>query len=98
PDLERRRCKYIGLGTDLVFDAFKFYILDTPAGIMQVHGYPYSEKASTFILEMHEGGGGRAGPAGGPAATLAPGPSDEPSIELIRGLCPDVLGGPSVGK
>src|ERR1017187_3540446 len=50
PDLERRRCKYIWLGTDLVFDAFKFYILDTPAGIMQVHGYPYSEKASTFIL------------------------------------------------
>src|ERR1700733_15011586 len=35
PDLERRRAKYIWLGTDLVFDAFKFYILDTPAGIMQ---------------------------------------------------------------
>jgi len=54
PDLEQRRCKYIWLGTDLVFDAFKFYILDTPAGIMQVHGYPYSERASTFILEMHD--------------------------------------------
>src|SRR6266576_3677146 len=54
PDLEQRRCKYIWLGTDLVFDAFKFYILDTPAGIMQVHGYPYSQRASTFILEMHD--------------------------------------------
>ena len=61
PDLERRRCKYIWLGTDLVFDAFKFYILDTPAGIMQVHGYPYSERASTFILEMHEDVWQRAG-------------------------------------
>ena len=46
---------------DKVFDAFKFYILDTPAGIMQVHGYPYSEQASTFILEMHEDVWRRAG-------------------------------------
>ena len=61
PDLERRRSRYIWLGTDLVFDAFKFYILDTPAGVMQVHGYPYSEHASTFILEMHEDVWRRAG-------------------------------------
>ena len=26
PDLEVRRCKYMWLGTDLVFDAFKFYV------------------------------------------------------------------------
>jgi anthraniloyl-CoA monooxygenase len=96
PDLERRRSQYIWLGTDLVFDAFKFYILDTPAGIMQVHGYPYSEQASTFILEMHEDVWRRAGfadiapkiPEG-----LAPGQSDEASIELIRGLCADMLDG-----
>jgi anthraniloyl-CoA monooxygenase len=54
PDLEKRRCKYIWLGTDLVLDAFKFHVLDTPAGIMQVHGYPYSAEASTIILEMAE--------------------------------------------
>ncbi len=96
PDLERRRCRYIWLGTDLVFDAFKFYILDTQAGIMQVHGYPYSDRASTFILEMHEDVWQRAGfgeIAG--RGDLAPGQSDEASIELIRGLCADVLGGPS---
>ena len=95
PDLEQRRCKYIWLGTDLVFDAFKFYILDTPAGIMQVHGYPYSEQASTFILEMHEDVWRRAGfgPPAERAAGLPPGQSDEASIELIRGLCADVLGG-----
>ncbi len=72
PDLEQRRCKYIWLGTDLVFDAFKFYVLDTPAGIMQVHGYPYSDRASTFILEMHEDVWQRAGfgdvAASGPGA------------------------------
>jgi anthraniloyl-CoA monooxygenase len=91
PSLEKRRCKYIWLGTDLVFDAFKFYVLDTPAGVMQVHGYPYSDKASTFILEMHEDVWARAGftePAG-----LVPGQSDEASIERIRGLCADLLGG-----
>jgi anthraniloyl-CoA monooxygenase len=94
PDIERRRGKYIWLGTDLVFDAFKFYILDTPAGIMQVHGYPYSDRASTFILEMHEDVWRRAGFT--EAADLAPGQSDEVSIELIRELCADMLGGHSL--
>ena len=93
PDLERRRCRYIWLGTDLVFDAFKFYILDTPAGVMQVHGYPYSDHASTFILEMHEDVWRRAGFAALAAGNLAPGQSDERSIERIRGLCADVLDG-----
>jgi anthraniloyl-CoA monooxygenase len=90
PSVETRRCKYIWLGTDLVFDAFKFYILDTPAGIMQVHGYPYSRDASTFILEMHDDVWERAGfeaPSG-----LLPGQSDEKSIARIRELCADVLG------
>ena len=98
PDLEQRRCKYIWLGTDLVFDAFKFYILDTPAGIMQVHGYPYSERASTFILEMHEDVWHRAGFGSVAAEGLAPGRSDEASIEMIRDLCADVLGRPGVGR
>ena len=33
------------LGTDLVFDAFKFYVCETPYGVMQVHGYPYDARA-----------------------------------------------------
>jgi anthraniloyl-CoA monooxygenase len=101
PDLERRRSQYIWLGTDLVFDAFKFYILDTPAGIMQVHGYPYSEQASTFIVEMHEDVWRRAGFADIVPKTpegLAPGQSDEASIELIRDLCAGMLDGPGGGQ
>jgi anthraniloyl-CoA monooxygenase len=93
PSVERRRCRYIWLGTDLVFDAFKFDILDTPAGIMQVHGYPYSENASTLILEMHEEVWRRAGFGDVAAEDLAPGQSDEASIELIRELCAGMLGG-----
>jgi len=93
PSLEARRCKYIWLGTDLVFDAFKFYVLDTPWGIMQVHGYPYSRDASTFILELHDDVWRRAGFAARTPGPLPPGQSDEASIALIGDLCAEVLGG-----
>ena len=73
PDLDVRRCKYMWLGTDKVFDAFKFYIRQTPYGVMQVHGYPYDAKGSTFIVEMHEDVWQRAGFAELAAADLAPG-------------------------
>jgi len=95
PSVETRRCRYIWLGTDLVFDAFKFYVLDTPAGIMQIHGYPYGRDGSTFILEVQEDVWQRTfGPIA--ATSLKPGESDEKSIALIRELCADVLGGHQV--
>ena len=93
PELETRRCLYIWLGTDLVFDAFNFHILDTPAGVMQVHGYPYSRDASTFILEMHADVWHRAGFAGLAGAALSPGYGGEASLRIIRELCAGVLGG-----
>ena len=52
PTLDVRDCRYIWLGTDLVFDAFKFYIRETPYGVMQIHGYPFDATGSTFIVEM----------------------------------------------
>ncbi|MFG1638837.1 bifunctional salicylyl-CoA 5-hydroxylase/oxidoreductase [Amycolatopsis sp. NPDC049252] len=95
PSVETRRCRYIWLGTDLVFDAFKFYVLETPAGIMQIHGYPYGRDGSTFILEVQEDVWQRT--FGSIAATsLKPGESDEKSISLIRELCADVLQGHGV--
>ncbi|MEJ7690343.1 MAG: hypothetical protein WKF76_07885 [Nocardioidaceae bacterium] len=54
PSVETRRCRYMWLGTDLVFDAFKFYVAQTPYGVMQIHGYPYDALGSTFIVEMHD--------------------------------------------
>ncbi|MET8853269.1 bifunctional salicylyl-CoA 5-hydroxylase/oxidoreductase [Amycolatopsis sp. NPDC004625] len=95
PSVETRRCRYIWLGTDLVFDAFKFYVLETPAGIMQIHGYPYGRDGSTFILEVQEDVWQRTfGPIA--ATSLKPGESDEKSIALIRELCADVLDGHQV--
>ncbi len=93
PQVEQRRCKYIWLGTDLVFDAFKFYIVRTPHGVIQVHGYPYDATGSTLIVEMHANVWERAGFAALAPAGLPPGQSDQASIERIAGLLADVLDG-----
>ena len=93
PDLDVRRCRYMWLGTDLVFDAFKFYIEQTPHGVMQIHGYPYDATGSTFIVEMHDTVW-RA--AGFTAPDLPPGRSDDASIERIRTLFAAVLDGHAV--
>ncbi|MPZ00418.1 MAG: hypothetical protein GEU97_21035 [Actinophytocola sp.] len=45
---------YIWYGTDLVFDAFRFIFAESEHGLFQVHGYPFDEHASTFIVECPE--------------------------------------------
>jgi anthraniloyl-CoA monooxygenase len=95
PEFDVRNCKYMWLGTDLVFDAFKFYVEQTPHGVMQVHGYPYDASGSTFIVEMNEAVWQAAGFAGLAAAAgdLPPGESDRASIGRISELLGGVLGG-----
>src|SRR5262249_2123887 len=92
PTLETRQCRYMWLGTDLVFDAFKFYIQPTPHGVMQVHGYPYDDRTSTFIVEMNDQVWRRAGFDAFAARALRPGESDEKSVQVVRELFADVLG------
>jgi anthraniloyl-CoA monooxygenase len=96
PSLEQRDCKYMWLGTDKVFDAFKFYIAQTPYGVMQVHGYPFDAHGSTFIVEMNEEVWRAAGFDSFAAQQFAPGESDEKSIERVRELFADVLDGHEV--
>ncbi len=98
PDIETRRCKYMWLGTDLVFDAFKFYIEQTPHGVMQIHGYPYDGAGSTFIVEMHDSVWRAAGfgELAAAAAGLPPGASDEASIERIADMFAGILRGKAV--
>ncbi len=93
PEIEARQCRYMWLGTDLVFDAFKFYIEQTPHGVMQVHGYPYDAHGSTFIAEMHEDVWRAAGFEKFAARDYSPGESDHESIELIGELFAGLLGG-----
>ena len=70
PSLDRRDCRYMWLGTDLVFDSFKFFIDETPDGVFQAHAYPYDDRMSTFIVETHESvwRAGGPGPVGARAA------------------------------
>jgi len=93
PDLEVRQCRYMWLGTDLVFDAFKFYVEQTPYGVMQVHGYPYDATGSTFIVEMHDSVWRAAGFDRLAAANLQAGQSDTASIARIREIFAAVLDG-----
>ncbi len=96
PSLDRRACKYMWLGTDKVFDAFKFYIRETPFGVMQAHAYPFDAGGSTFIVEMHEKVWRAAGFDAFAAREFAPGESDEQSIERVEELFADVLAGHEV--
>jgi anthraniloyl-CoA monooxygenase len=96
PSLDVRRCKFMWLGTDLVFDAFKFYVVPTREGVMQIHGYPYDATGSTFIVEMNDAVWRRAGFDRLAAEEPAPGQSDEASIARIRELFGDILAGHAV--
>jgi anthraniloyl-CoA monooxygenase len=93
PTLERRHSKYMWLGTDRVFEAFQFFIKDTEWGTMQIHGYPYSDTGSTFIVEMHEDVWRRAGFDLTEGLDLPPGASDEQAVERLRALFAEELAG-----
>ncbi|MDH6145468.1 anthraniloyl-CoA monooxygenase [Kitasatospora sp. GP30] len=83
PALDRRHNKYMWLGTDLVFEAFQFFIQQTEWGTMQVHGYPYSDGGSTFIVEMHEDVWRRAGFDATENVQFPPGASDDQAVDRI---------------
>ncbi|MEV6792154.1 bifunctional salicylyl-CoA 5-hydroxylase/oxidoreductase [Streptomyces sp. NPDC051320] len=54
PRIATHRCRYIWLSAPFAFDAFRFEIAETEHGVMQLHGYPYRDDASTVIVEMRE--------------------------------------------
>jgi anthraniloyl-CoA monooxygenase len=86
------RSRYLWLGTDRVFEAFTFDVRETPHGVIQLHGYPYSTTASTVIVEMHGDVWERAfSPVA--ATGLAPGENDHSSIAAIGRLYADLLDG-----
>jgi anthraniloyl-CoA monooxygenase len=84
PTVDRRHNKYIWFGTDLVFEAFQFFVKQTEWGTMQIHGYPYSDSGSTFIVEMHEDVWRRAGFDRTEDAVFPPGTSDEYAVVRVK--------------
>jgi anthraniloyl-CoA monooxygenase len=93
PTLDRRHNKYIWFGTDLVFEAFQFFVKQTEWGTMQIHGYPYSDAGSTFIVEMHEDVWRRAGLDRTEDTVFPPGVSDEYAVERIDEIFAEELQG-----
>ena len=51
PELERRHCRFVWLGTRKRFDAFTFAFEETEHGWFQAHAYQYDGDTSTFIVE-----------------------------------------------
>jgi anthraniloyl-CoA monooxygenase len=96
PEFDRRRCRYMWLGTDLVFDAFTFHVEQTPHGVMQIHGYPYDATGSTFIVEMHDDVWRAAGFDAAEGRAFQPGESDDESVKKIRDVFAHVLRGHEV--
>jgi anthraniloyl-CoA monooxygenase len=96
PSFDVRNCKYMWLGTAKVFDAFKFYVRQTPHGVMQIHGYPFDATGSTFIVEMTEQVWRAAGFDAFASQPFAPGESDDKSIALVKDMFADVLDGHDV--
>lgn len=96
PTLDQRDSKFMWLGTDLVFEAFKFFVKETEHGVIQIHGYPYSDEGSTFIVEMHPDVWERAGFGASANKTFPPGVSDDESIATIRSIFADELQGHKV--
>lgn len=96
PSLDPRESKYMWLGTDLVFEAFKFFVKETQWGVMQIHGYPYSDAGSTFIVEMHEDVWRAAGFDASESKVFPPGVSDEESVARVREIFAEELEGHEV--
>jgi anthraniloyl-CoA monooxygenase len=61
PRVTMGRAKYIWFGADRVLDAFTFLFREHEHGFFQVHAYPFSGEASTFIVECDEATWQRAG-------------------------------------
>ncbi|MFI7383972.1 bifunctional salicylyl-CoA 5-hydroxylase/oxidoreductase [Streptomyces sp. NPDC049813] len=84
PRVEEHRNRYIWLAADTSFEAFRFEIAETEHGVMQLHGYPYSDHASTVIVEMRE----EVWRAAGLDAPDVPG-----TVERAAKIFADALGG-----
>ena len=89
PTLDVRGNKYMWLGTDKVFEAFKFFVKETEWGVMQIHGYPYSDEGSTFIAEMSEDVWRAAGFDETANEVFAPGVSDDKAVAKISAIFAD---------
>jgi 2-polyprenyl-6-methoxyphenol hydroxylase-like FAD-dependent oxidoreductase len=92
PTVEVASAKFIWLATTKLFDGLTFLHHGGPDGVFAVHGYPFSDEASTFIVETDEASWRRAG-LDEFDVTQPPGPSDLRSKEYLEALFAEHLDG-----
>lgn len=93
PSIDQRLNKYIWFGTPKVFERFHFIFLETAAGMIWAHVYPYSEEGSTFIVEMAPETWRGLGFDVTEDETFPPGISDEHALHQCEMLFADHLDG-----
>lgn len=93
PSVDLRTNKYIWFGTSKVFDEFNFIFVDTPAGMVWAHVYPFSEEGSTFIVEMAPETWCGLGFNRTEGEVFPPGISDELALKQCQELFADHLDG-----
>jgi anthraniloyl-CoA monooxygenase len=54
PLIDKRRCRFVWLGTSKTFDAFTFAFKETEHGWFQAHIYQFDGDTATFIVETTE--------------------------------------------
>lgn len=54
PNIDRRHCRFVWLGTHRIFEAFTFLFEETDHGWFQAHCYRFDKDLSTFIVECRE--------------------------------------------
>jgi anthraniloyl-CoA monooxygenase len=84
--------KFIWLATTKRFDGLTFLHHRGPDGVFAVHGYPFSDEVSTFIVETDEASWRRAA-LDAFDVTQPPGPSDLKSKEYLEALFAEHLDG-----
>ncbi|MFI9274415.1 FAD-dependent monooxygenase [Kitasatospora sp. NPDC052896] len=92
-ELDERHCRYMWLATDRVFEAFTFVVAEHDFGVLQVHAYPYSDRRSTFIVEIGEQAWRRAGFEALAARAPGHGESDWASVRRCEELLAEHLAG-----
>ncbi|WP_199435310.1 FAD-dependent monooxygenase [Qaidamihabitans albus] len=90
--LETATAKFIWFGTDYLFDGLTFIHERGPDGVFAVHGYPISDRASTFIVETDEATWRRAG-LDEFDVTQPPGQSDLVSQDYLEKLFAEQIDG-----
>ncbi len=93
PTVEWGASRYAWFGTPHIFDSFTFVFEDTEHGLVQAHCYPYSDEASTLIVETSEETWRKARLDASDQHPIEPGANDPAALRFTEDLFAKYLDG-----